>query len=67
MSTNSIDDYIDKTNGQLGKLILGLPYYGYDWPVVSSIIGASTTGYGTAKTYSEAESLTQQYEYNWDT
>tara|TARA_B100000427_G_scaffold150912_1_gene125643 strand:- start:703 stop:1440 length:738 start_codon:yes stop_codon:yes gene_type:complete len=62
----SVDDYIDKTNGQLGKLILGLPYYGYDWPVASSIIGASTTGYGTAKTYSEAESLTQQYEYNWD-
>ena len=43
-----------------------MPYYGYDWPVVSSVIGASTTGYGIAKTYSEAESITQQYEYNWD-
>ena len=62
----SVDDYINKTSGQLDKLILGLPYYGYDWPVVSSVIGASTTGYGIAKTYSEAESITQQYEYNWD-
>jgi len=62
----SINDYIDKTNGQLDKLILGLPYYGYDWPVDSPIIGSSTIGYGIAKTYSEAELITQQYEYNLD-
>ena len=32
----TVQDYIDKTNGQLDKLILGLPYYGYDWPVENS-------------------------------
>ena len=62
----SVNDYIAKTNGQLDKLILGLPYYGYDWPVSSSIMNAATIGYGSVRTYSEASLMSNQYGYNWD-
>ena len=62
----SVNDYIAKTNGQLDKLILGLPYYGYDCPVSSNIMNSSTLGYGTARTYSEASIISSQHGYNWD-
>lgn len=38
-----------------GKLIAGFPYYGYDWPVVSSTRMASTTGTGVSRTYNVAK------------
>lgn len=34
-----------------GKLLLGLPYYGREWPVSSNSLPASTTGAGFAVTY----------------
>ncbi|MCB9224924.1 MAG: PKD domain-containing protein [Crocinitomicaceae bacterium] len=34
------------------KFILGLPYYGYEWPTTSLTIPSSTTGSGTARTFS---------------
>ena len=34
------------------KLLLGLPYYGFDYPTSSSSLYASTTGSGSAKTFS---------------
>lgn len=34
------------------KFILGLPYYGYEWPTSSLTIPSSTTGSGSARTYS---------------
>ncbi len=33
------------------KFILGLPYYGYEWPTTSLTIPSATTGSGSAKTY----------------
>lgn len=33
------------------KFILGLPYYGYEWPTSSLSVPSSTTGTGSAKTY----------------
>ena len=57
----SVEDYINKTNGQLDKLILGLPYYGYDWPVVSALEGANTSGSGEAKTYTQANNMANIY------
>ena len=63
----TIQDYSDKVNNQLDKLILGLPYYGYDWPVTSSIINSSTTGAGTARTYSSCQTFSNNYNSNWNT
>jgi len=33
------------------KLLLGMPWYGYDWPVSSSFRKAGTTGTGSSRTY----------------
>jgi len=63
----TIQDYSDKVNNQLDKLILGLPYYGYDWPVTSSIMNASTTETGTARTYSSCQIFSNNYNSNWNT
>jgi spore germination protein YaaH len=40
-----------------GKLLLGVPWYGYDWPVVSSARKAATTGTGSSRTYIKALEL----------
>ena len=37
------------------KLIMGLPYYGYQWPTSSLTIPSSTTGAGSAKTYRQVK------------
>ena len=62
----TVDDYINKTEGQLDKLILGLPYYGYDWPVEDALINSNTTGSGDAKTYEQAISMANTYGYLYD-
>jgi spore germination protein YaaH/PKD repeat protein len=33
------------------KLVLGLPYYGREWPTSSNTVGAATTGSGVSRTY----------------
>ncbi|MBG15188.1 MAG: hypothetical protein CL853_02420 [Crocinitomicaceae bacterium] len=48
--SKSITYYLDKGCPKQ-KLIMGLPYYGYQWPTTSTSIPSSTTGSGTAKTY----------------
>lgn len=40
------------------KFVLGLPYYGYEWPTNSLSIPSSTTGSGSAKTYSVVKNNT---------
>ena len=62
----TVNDYLSKTNFQTNKLILGLPYYGYDWPVSSGLIFSSTTGNGDAKTYSQCEMQSQDNTINWN-
>ena len=61
----TIDDYLIKTNNQRDKLILGLPYYGYDWPVLDNIINSETTSQGIAKTYEQATAMQQVYGNNY--
>jgi len=49
--TKSIDeDYIGVGVPQ-SRLLLGMPWYGYDWPVESSVRKSATTGTGTSRTY----------------
>ena len=63
--TWTVIDYLNKTNYQADKLILGCPYYGFEWPSASSTPGANTTGTGDAKFYSEIEGLAQSYGKLW--
>ena len=62
----TVNDYLNKTNNQTDKLILGLPYYGYDWDVVDNSINSETMSYGIAKTYAEARMLDEYYGSYWD-
>lgn len=48
--TRSIDYYLS-IGATAQRLVSGFPYYGYDWPVVSDVRMAATTGTGTARTY----------------
>ena len=65
--TWTVNDYLNKTNNQADKLILGVPYYGFEWPAESSEAGAQTTGTGSAKFYAEMEGRALSYGKLWDT
>ena len=62
----TINDYITYSGGQRAKLILGLPYYGYEWPTTSGNAHSSTTGSGTAIIYTTAKPNAQAYGELWD-
>lgn len=49
-----------------GKLLLGVPWYGYDWPVTSSARKAATTGTGTSRTYNAALALAANHTRVFD-
>lgn len=48
------------------KIILGLPFHGYDWPSSSGEAGASTTGAGTAVYMKNATVNAKTYGRTWD-
>ncbi len=62
----TIEDYLTKTGGDGSQLILGLPWYGRNWPVSSTVMGAPATGSGSSIIYSSAEPNAQTYgkQYN---
>ena len=63
--TRSLNDYVN-TTGRPEKIIMGVPYYGYDWPTVDSTRGARTVGRGSAVFYSSAASNAALYGRIWD-
>lgn len=64
----TINDYIAQGgSGNKSKFILGLPYYGIEWPTVSETVPSDTTGTGSSRTYSVAKSNSLTYGYEWDT
>lgn len=64
-AAKSIGSY--KAYGAPGeKIVLGIPYYGYDWPTVSGDIGSATTGSGTATIYYYAFQNANTYGRLWD-
>ncbi|MDM8004028.1 MAG: glycosyl hydrolase family 18 protein [Bacteroidota bacterium] len=64
--TKSIDeDYIGDGVPQ-SKLLLGMPWYGYDWPVESSARKSATTGTGTSRTYINTLPLVNSHGKTFD-
>ncbi len=63
----TINDYITYGGSEnKSKFILGLPYYGYEWPTSSTSVPSSTTGTGSAKIYDSAKTGAQTYGRQWD-
>ncbi|BBB32235.1 hypothetical protein TTHT_0660 [Thermotomaculum hydrothermale] len=66
----TLDDYINGTYGvgdaKKGKLILGVPYYGYDWPAKACDIPTEQRANGSAVIYSNAVDKAAQYNREWD-
>ncbi len=52
------------------KLVLGLPYYGFDWPTTSSLLYASTTASASTKLYNTVMNNSSGYysttNKHWD-
>jgi spore germination protein YaaH len=48
------------------KLALGVPWYGYDWPVVSQVRKAAATAKATARIYSSSQQLAETYTKKFD-
>jgi len=64
--TNSVNYYL--TNGATpNKFLLGVPYYGYEWPTTNQNINSTTTGTGTAYQYSSMKTRAASYGRLWDT
>jgi len=64
--TQSIDEEYLAVGVPPGKLLLGVPWYGYDWPVESSARKAAATEKGTSRTYNSAEQLADTYGKTFD-
>jgi GH18 family chitinase len=63
--TRTVDTYLSSgVNPQ--KLLLGVPWYGYDWPVTSNTRKASSTGTATARIYTAAKQLAVTNGYTFD-
>ena len=59
--TNTVNTYLSITENNANKIILGNPYYGYEWPSVSGEKGAATSGEGLAVLFMEAEAKALSY------
>ncbi len=59
--TSTVNAYLDSTDFNRKKLILGLPYYGYKWLAKERNAGAIIVEYDTALTYSVAEPMANSF------
>jgi spore germination protein YaaH len=62
----TVDDYLSETMQNVSKLILSVPFYGFEWETISSNLGAATQGAGTTLFYSTAYTNALQYGRLWD-
>lgn len=62
----TIGDYIDY-GAEREKMILGMPYYGIDWPTETSEFGSTTRGNGDVVIFKNAVSNASSYGRLWDT
>ena len=63
--TRTVDTYL-ATGVPREKLLLGLPWYGYDWPVQSAARKSGATGTATSRTYVVAEQMAGSYGKTFD-
>lgn len=61
----TVNDYVGAGTPR-EKMLLGVPYYGYEWGTVSGAAGAATTGNGLARTYAQAAGDATLFGSMWD-
>ncbi len=64
--TNTVLDYLVASNYHREKLILGVPYYGYEWKTNSDKPGSGIISSVGSRTYQQAEAAAQHYGRRWD-
>jgi len=64
--TNTVLDYLVASNYHPEKLILGVPYYGYEWKTNSNKPGSGIISSVGSRTYQQAETAAQHYGKRWD-
>lgn len=65
--TWTVDDYLsDVSAANRGKLILGVPHYGYEWPTATTSVPSATTGAGSSITYDVARANAALHGRLWD-
>jgi PKD repeat protein len=65
--TWTVDDYLsDVSAANRGKLILGVPHYGYEWPTATTSVPSATTGAGSSMTYDVARANGALHGRLWD-
>lgn len=62
--TRTVNEYVTET-GLPQKVILGCPYYGYEWPTQTDQPLSTTLGTGSPRWYDSAESNAQTYGKLW--
>ncbi len=64
--TNTVNTYLNKTGtGQADKILLGLPYFGHEWPTATNLANSATTGKGVSIFYDGAEADAAAYGKKW--
>lgn len=63
--TSSVDYYIEASDSAADRLLLGVPYYGYDWPTADTLPYSATMGSATAYIYSSAITRGEEYGILW--
>ena len=63
--TRTVTTYLDAGVAP-EKLALGIPWYGYDWPVMGEGRKSTATGNATARVYSAAQQLAETYSKIFD-
>ncbi len=65
--TWTVGDYLEWGGAEnRHKFILGLPFYGYDWPCVDLTVPGTATGSGTGVRYADARVTADTHGYAWD-
>ncbi|MFQ5604496.1 MAG: glycosyl hydrolase family 18 protein [bacterium] len=64
--TRTVNEYLGETLYSTSKLILSVPFFGFEWPTKSSAKESQTTGRGNSIFYSEAYPNAMNYGRLWD-
>jgi spore germination protein YaaH len=64
--TWTVNDYLTKTSQNVSKLILSVPFFGFEWETVDDNLNSQTLGDATTLFYSSAYPNAMQYGRLWD-